>query len=132
MGTRKEVSTATKILRPLWMGLGIGVIVCAVILLIAAAVMTTGILPASAVTPIALVSVAISAFASGFVAARLSRERGLLYGAGVGLLLFLLITVVGMVTSQEFRGTMMLLKAALTIGFGALGGVLGVNVKTRR
>ncbi len=132
MGTRKEVSPATKILRPLWMGLGIGVMACVVILLIAAAVMTTGILPASAVTPIALAAVAIGAFASGFATARLSHERGLLYGAGVGLLLFLLITVAGMLSSQELRGSMMLLKAALTIGFGALGGVLGVNVKTRR
>ncbi len=132
MSTRKEVSTATTILRPLGVGLGIGVIVCAVILLIAAAIMTTGILPASAVTPIALAAAAIGAFVGGFVAARLSRERGLLYGAGVGLLLFLLITVVGIAASQELRGTMMLLKAALTIGFGALGGVLGVNVKTKR
>ena len=132
MGTRKEVSTAARILRPLGMGLGVGVIVCAVILLIAAAIMTTGILPASAVTPIALAAAAIGAFVSGFAAARLSRERGLLFGAGVGLLLFLLITVVGMVTSQELRGTMMLLKAALTIGLGAFGGVLGVNVKTKR
>lgn len=131
MSTRKEVSVATTILRPLGVGLGIGVIVCAVILLIAAAIMTTGILPASAVTPVALAAAAIGAFVGGFVAARLSRERGLLYGAGVGLLLFLLITIVGIVASQEFRGTMMLIKAALTIGFGALGGVLGVNVKKR-
>ena len=132
MGTRKEVSPATKILRPLWLGVGIGVIVCAIMLLIAAAVMATGVVPASAVTPVALATVTIGAFAGGFAAARLSRERGLLYGAGVGLLLFLLVTIVGMATSQELRGTVMLLKAALTIGFGALGGVLGVNVKTRR
>ncbi len=132
MSTRKEVSTAARILRPLGMGLGIGVIVCAIVLLIAAAIMTTGILPASAVTPVALAAAAIGAFISGFVAARLSRERGLLYGAGVGLLLFLLITIAGMLSLQELRGTMMLLRAALTIGFGALGGVLGVNVKTRR
>lgn len=132
MGTRKEVSTATKILRPLWMGIGIGVIVCVVILLIAAAIMTTGMVPTAAVTPVALAAAAIGAFASGFVAAKVSRERGLLYGAGVGLLLFLFITVVGVVILHELRGTMMLLKAGLTIGFGALGGVLGVNVKTRR
>ncbi len=129
MGTRKEISTATRILRPLGIGLGIGVIVCAVLLLLAAAIMTTGILPTAAVTPVSLASAAIAAFVSGIVAARLSRERGLLYGAGVGLLLFLLITIVGMIALQELRGTMMLLKAALTIGFGALGGVLGVNAK---
>ena len=132
MGTRKEVSVATKILRPLWLRVSVGVIVCVILLLIAAAVMATGMLPASAVTPVALATVTIGAFAGGFAAARVSRERGLLYGAGVGLLLFLLVTIVGMMTSQELRGTVMLLKAALTICFGALGGVLGVNVKTKR
>lgn len=131
MSTRKEVSAATTILRPLGVGTGVGVIVCAVILLIAAAVMTTGVLPAPAVTAVALAAAAIGAFVGGFVTARLSRERGLLYGAGVGLLLFLLITIVGFVTLQELRGTMMLLKVALTICFGAFGGVLGVNVKKR-
>lgn len=131
MSTRKEVSTATKILRPLGVGIGIGVIMCAVILLIAAAIMTTGILPASAVTPVALAAAAIGAFVGGLAAAKLSRERGLLYGAGVGLSLFLLATIVGVAASQELRGTMMLLKAALMIGGGALGGVLGVNLKKR-
>ena len=94
--------------------------------------MTTGILPLGAVTPVALAAAAISAFVGGFVAARFSRERGLLYGAAVGLLLFLLITGVGIAVLQELRGAMMLLKAVLTIGVGALGGILGVNVKNRR
>lgn len=131
MSTRKEVSTAARILHPLGVGTGIGVVVCTVILLIAAAIMTTGELPTSAVTPVALAAATIGAFVGGFVAARLSRERGLLYGAGIGLLLYLLITIVGIVVLQELRGTMMLLKAALMIGGGALGGILGVNVKSR-
>ena len=132
MGTRKEISPVARILRPLGVGTGVGILVCAVVLLIAAAIMTTGILPLGAVTPVALAAAAISAFVGGFVAARFSRERGLLYGAAVGLLLFLLITGVGIAVLQELRGAMMLLKAVLTIGVGALGGILGVNVKNRR
>ena len=132
MSTRKETSLAAKILRPIGVGTGIGVIVCAVILVAAAAIMTTGVFPATAETPVALATALIGAFIGGFVAARLSRERGLLYGAGVGLLLFLLITCVGIAVLEELRGNMMLLKALLTIGGGALGGVLGVNIKKRR
>lgn len=132
MSTRKEVSPAAKILGPLAVGTGLGVAVCAIILLIAAAIMTTGVLPGTAVTPVALAAVAIGAFIGGLAAARWSRERGLLYGAGVGLLLFLLITIVGIAVMQELSGTMVMLKAVLTIGAGALGGVLGVNVKNRR
>ncbi len=132
MSTRKVVSPAAKILRPLGIGVGVGILICAVILLIAAAVMTTGILPMGAVTPVSLAAAAIGAFFGGFVAARLSRERGLLYGAGVGLVLFLLVSCLGIAVLQELRGMMMLLKAALMIGVGALGGILGVNVKKRR
>ena len=132
MSTRKELSPAASILLPLGVGTGVGVLVCVVILLIAAAIMTTGVFPTTAVTAVSLVAAAIGAFVGGFVAAKLSCQRGLLYGAGVGLLMFLLIMVVGIAVSQELRGAMMLLKAALTIGIGALGGVVGVNVKKRR
>ena len=131
MGARKEASVTARFLRPLGIGIVFVVLVCVVVLLILAAIMTTGVIPTSAVTPIALAVAAFGVFAGGFAAARLSNERGLLYGAGVGLLFYLLVTVVGIAASQELRGTMMLLKAALIIGGGALGGVLGVNFKKR-
>ena len=130
MGTRREHS-ATKLLRPLLWGVGVGTLIGTVLLLIAAAVMATGILPPSAVTPVAMAVIAIMAFAGGFTSAVISRERGLLYGAAVGLALFLLVTVIGLSVLQQLHGGTMLLKAALTIGGGALGGILGVNAKRR-
>ena len=130
MGTRRE-SMAARLLRPLAWGVGIGTVVGTVLLLIAAAIMTTGALPVSVTTPIAMAVLAIMAFVGGFTAAVISRERGLLYGAAVGLLLFLLITVIGLAVLQELHGGTMLIKAALAIGLGALGGVLGVNAKRR-
>lgn len=131
MGTRKDNSAIAKLLRPLGFGIGFGAVTCLLALLIAAAIMTTGAIPASAVTPIAFVAASLAAFVGGFVAARCSRERGLLFGAGCGLLLFLLVTLIGIATLKEVQGTTMLLKAALTMGLGALGGIIGVNAKRR-
>ncbi len=131
MGARKAESSAMKIVRPFLVGSGVGLAVGLVILLLASLVMMSGAFPSSLVTPIALVIMAIAAFVGGLVSATVSRERGLLYGAGCGLLLFLFVTVLGMAVSQELRGVMMLIKAGLAIGSGALGGVLGVNRKRR-
>ena len=131
MGTRRDPSTVARLLRPIAWGVGIGAVVCTVLLLIASAILTTGAIPQTAVSPIAFAILTVAAFVGGLIAARLSRERGLLTGALVGLLLFLLTAVLGLLILQALDGTSMLLKVALMIGGGALGGVLGVNVKRR-
>jgi putative membrane protein (TIGR04086 family) len=125
-------SLLQRLLRPVAIGTVVGALVCVLILMIMAAVMVSGVIPAKAVTPMAFVAAALGAFAGGFVAARLSRERGLLYGAATGFLLFLLTTAAGFALLPETGGTLLLLKLALMVGGGALGGILGVNLKRRR
>ena len=129
MKNRKETSTLQKILRPILFGTGAGVLVCVLLLSAAAAVLAAGAIPSAAVTPVALAVLAVAAVVSGFIAARISKERGFLYGAGAGVLLFLLTALIGIILLQEFNGSFLLLKAALTIGGGVAGGVLGVNAK---
>ena len=97
-----------------------------------AAVMAAVSVPTGAVTPMALVAAAAGALVGGLAAARLSRERGLLYGAGSGVLLFLLIMAAGFTLVPEVSGSMLAFKLALMVGCGALGGILGVNMKRRR
>ncbi len=131
MSTRKESSTIARMIRPVVWGVGVGAVVCTALLMIAAAIMTAVTVPSSAVTPIAMVIAALAACVGGWVTARISRERGLLFGAVCGLVLFLLITAIGLSAFQEIGGSALLIKAALMIGCGALGGVLGVNTKRK-
>ena len=131
MSTRREPSAVARIVRPIVFGVGVGLIACTALLMIAAAIMTAVTVPSSVTTPIALAIAAIAAFVGGWVSARMSRERGLLFGAGCGFFLFLLITAVGLSVFQEVHGSAMLIKAALMIGCGAFGGVLGVNTKRK-
>ncbi|MBP3435236.1 MAG: TIGR04086 family membrane protein [Clostridia bacterium] len=132
MNTRKEnLSVAARIVRPIAFGGGAGILVCLVLLLAAATVMASCQVPQAAVTPVAVAILAVAAFLGGFTAARIARERGLLYGAGCGLLLFLVTAIAGLGTEQVVQGTLLFLKLAVASGCGAVGGIVGVNMKRR-
>ena len=131
MRTRKDDSPTQRMIRPLVWGSVIGMAVCAVLLMVAAAIMTTGALSKTAVTVVAMAVVTIAAVVGGWLSARLSGERGLLYGAANGLLCFLVVTLCSVLFSRELRAPMLLLRAMLTVFGGAFGGVLGVNMKKR-
>lgn len=129
--SREQVSVLSRILRPLLIGVGVGITVGVLLLLAAAAVMVSTQVPAAAVTPVALAVIAVTALVGGFTTARLLRERGLLIGAACGLLIFLIVAIAGFSVDQAVQGTLLFLKLGLTVGCGALGGILGVNVKRK-
>ena len=133
MKPRKEDSSAIKkrVLRPVVIGTVIGAGGCLLILLLMAAVMASSDIPKAAVTPMAVAAAAIGAFISGIVAARISREKGLMLGAVCGLLLYLLVMLAGCAVLREIRGAYAVVKLAVMIGCAALGGVLGVNMGKR-
>ena len=133
MKPRKEDSSAIikRVLRPVVIGTVIGAGGCLLILLLMAAVMASSDIPKAAVTPMAVVAAAIGAFISGIVAARISREKGLMLGAVCGLLLYLLVMLAGFAVLREIRGAYAVVKLAVMIGCAALGGVLGVNMGKR-
>lgn len=103
MKPRKEDSSAIikRVLRPVVIGTVIGAGGCLLILLLMAAVMASSDIPKAAVTPMAVAAAAIGAFISGIVAARISREKGLMLGAVCGLLLYLLVMLAGFAVLRE-------------------------------
>ena len=131
MKNRKETTFFSIVLRPLLFGLGASVLLCVLLLSGAAVLLTVGLLPASVATPLALGILTVCAIVGGLVTARLSKAHGLVYGAGCGLLLFLLTALVAIVILQDFEGDLLLVKSLLTVIGGAVGGVLGVNAKRK-
>lgn len=130
MSTRKEqTSIVARVLRPIAVGLTVGVLLCLALLLVAATVMASFSVPQAAVTPIAIAILALSAFGGGLVASRVARTRGLLYGSGCGLLLFVIAFVAGLGIESATQGAWLFLKLALALGCGAIGGIVGVNWK---
>ena len=82
-------------LRPLLIGTAVGIIVCIALLLLMAAVVQAVDVPQRATIPLAVTAAAAGAFFAGLAAARAAGQRGLLFGALCGLLLFLLPAALG-------------------------------------
>ena len=131
MKARKETTVFEKIFRPLMLGVGADVLSCVVFLSLAALLFTAGVFPAAAATPTALSILALSSLVGGFSSARYAKERGLLYGLGTGFLFLLLTILVAVALLQDFDGKLLFVKAIITIVLGAVGGVLGVNIKRK-
>lgn len=116
------------ILRPILIGLCVGVVSCTLLLLLAAFLFRSVDVPLGASAPVAIAAAALSALVGGWTAARAARSRGLLIGGLCGLLLFLIILLCGLFRGGVNSGYAVVKLAALTL-CGAIGGVLGVNRK---
>lgn len=121
-----------QILRPVLWGTAFGALICLLLLFVMAAILTAQNVPQAAVTPMALVAAAIGAFLGGLIAARIAREKGLLIGALTGLLLFVILAIAGFIFVRDAHGSSAILKAAIFLACGAVGGIVGVNLRRRR
>ena len=72
------------------------------------------------------------ALLSGYLCVRISRKNGLLFGFLAALLLFLLMLLVSVAAIQEPLTQQSLLRGLLMVIAGAIGGVIGVNKKSKR
>lgn len=84
------------------------------------------------VTVMSSVALCIGAYAGGFLAAKKRRRNGLLMGILCGLFMFFVILVISTFLIQTVSGFSPSLKLILTLLFGAIGGIVGVNSKHSR
>lgn len=128
MRTRQQESSVVyRVVRPLLWGTLVGVLSCLLLLLLMAAVLSTGDISKAAVTPLAVSAATAGAAVGGFLTARLRGENGLLFGAACGFILFLLVMLAGFIMLHQLRGGYALLKLGLMLAAGAVGGIVGVN-----
>lgn len=117
--------------RPLLVGLCVGVLCCTLLLLLAALAIQSVEIPRAAVTPLATVAAGIGAFAGGLAAALAAGRRGLVMGALCGILLFVIVLLAGLARATGIDPGYAAIKLAVLTVAGAIGGVLGVNRKRR-
>jgi putative membrane protein (TIGR04086 family) len=101
------------------------------ICILSAVVMTSGLLPAELISIITVVFLAMGTFAGGFIAARIAKSGGLITGAITGLVVFLIVTIVGLTRSDDVFSLLTLIKFGATLVGGAIGGIIGVNKKEK-
>lgn len=88
--------------------------------------------PPALVSVMATVSLCIGGYFGGYLCAKKKRRNGLLQGVICGVVIFMVILVIGSVFAKAALGISAGGKLLLTMLFGAIGGVVGVNTKKRR
>ncbi len=118
-------------LRPVLVGVAVGLIVSVGMLMLMALAVQTLDVPRAAILPLAIAAAAIGAFAAGLTAAAVVGQRGLVHGLVCGLVLWLLILLAGFSRYAGVSAGNAAVKLAVLGLTGALGGVLGVNLRKR-
>lgn len=83
--------------------------------------------PGSAIGTITMVFGAFGALAGGYIAVRIARCRGMMYGILTGLVLFLVVVIVGVCSSSESVTIATVIKGIAMLLSGAIGGIVAVN-----
>ena len=122
-----------KTIRQIGIGVAAGAFLCAALLALCAFIfLKMEHIPVVALTPIAIGISAVGAFLSGFIAAKLSRQRGLLYGAIAGTVLFIVIFLSSLSSSLYNVSWVAFARLGVMAFSGAIGGILGMYRKKKR
>lgn len=108
-----------------------GIAVLAVLLCLFAFALSAGGLTGSSAPMFSSAALAVGAFVSGFITAKLIREHGLLVGALSGAWMFIIVCVVGAFVGVTELSGAALFRLAISAAAAALGGIVGVNLRRR-
>lgn len=109
----------------------IGLLVTTVVLLLFSFVMCKKDVPFMLLNPFSAGLLMLGSFLSGYLAARRMREHGMILGALCGLIIFAIL-LLGSFMSRFDVGLIAVIKLMIAVVSGAIGGIIGVNARTRR
>ena len=94
-------------------------------------VLTSGLLPADITNYVMIVLLAMGTFFGGFIATKINKSAGLLIGLITGFVIFMLVTITGLINSSDSVTILTLIKLITTVIFGGLGGIAGLKKRER-
>ena len=123
-----------KAIRAVVLGSVAGAALCAVLLaILSLAFVSAENIPQGLLSPLVIAVSVLSAFLAGFTAAKLSRRRGLLFGAAAGLLLFALFLLSGLAVSNKAADPAVPgIRLLVMLLSGAIGGLAAVSGRSRK
>ena len=127
-----EPAGISVVVKPVLTSAAIGVAVCAGVLLLLSAVLSARSVPHSLINPMATFAISAGALAAGFCCAKIVRRAGLAYGALCGGVFCLVVMLAGIGIVDNGFGLTALFKIAFMMICAMLGGVIGVNTRSRR
>lgn len=119
-------------LRAVIIGTSVGTAVCALLMMLMTAIfLQMKSIPTGAL-PVAMQLLgAAGALTGGYVTVRITKCNGTVLGLLTALLMFIIITVVGMAVTKDTLTVNSITKCAAMLVAGCLGGILSVNKKQR-
>ncbi len=109
-----------------------GLLVTVILLCVfSAIIMTSGLLPSEITNYITVGIISLGAFAGGVITSRITKSAGLIVGLITGFFMFMLITVIGMIKSDDSVTVLTLIRLISLIIAGGIGGILGLRKKER-
>jgi putative membrane protein, TIGR04086 family/integral membrane protein, TIGR04097 family len=111
----------------------LGAFVASILLLaLFSILMTVRDMPNGVISPFACVSISFGAAFGGFITTRLFQSRGLVMGMITGFIFFITLYLAGIIVQQAELNGLLLLKVSLSVVFGGIGGISGVNMRSKR
>lgn len=99
--------------------------------LLSVVIISSGLLPIDVINYITIAILSIGAFFGGYISTKITKSAGLVIGAVTGFAIFLLITVLGLIKSNDTITINTLIRFIATLITGCLGGILGLRKKEK-
>lgn len=110
----------------------IGAVCTAVFLLLFSIVMVTNDVPDFAIDLCTSLALGLGSLLAGYIAARVIRANGIMVGAVTSALLFAILFFISLIFIYHSITIVMLTKFAICLICGIIGGILGVNHKSKK
>ncbi len=121
-----------KLIKASAFGIIIGCLVIMIVTLIAALIfLKSGKMPNEILGYITLAFLGIGSLVGGYVSARIYKSSGIMCGAIIGISMFIITFIAGMMNFSGNIGIILLLKFVTIMLTSIIGGILGVNKKDR-
>ena len=88
-------------------------------------------LPFGLISPVSIAIIGVSNFIGSFISAKKFGKKGLFIGLSASITLFIIILLVNLSIQPSGFGSIAAVKGAVTLFSGILGGILGVNKKSK-
>ena len=109
-----------------------GILISIILLCIfSAVIMTSGLLPTNITNYVTIALLSIGAFSGGFICAKITKSAALIFGLITGIGVFMLITICGLIRSNDSVTILTLIKLISTAICGSLGGIVTLLKKER-
>ena len=113
-------------------GMVCGLLITVILMcLFSVVIITSGLLPTNITNYIIVALLSIGILFGSCIATKITKSAGLIIGLIVGLSIFMLITLIGLVQSNDTITTLTLIKFIASLISGALGGIIGLRKKEK-